>query len=101
MVLKNHLIANGDSKSINRYCLQVEFFFYRGERKNAFRHNQDLITIFKDSPNLGRLKCTLGFLLINEDRNYEAENHLKEAQIICSSKQDDEGLIKVLLFLGQ
>ena len=101
MVLKNHLKVNGDSKSINRYCLQVEFLFYRGERKNAFRHIQDLISIFKDSPYLGRLKCTLGFLLINEDRNYEAENHLKEAQIICSSKQDDEGLIKVLLYLAQ
>lgn len=95
------MTVSGDAKSINRYCVQAEYLFFRGDRKNAFRHIQDLITIFADNRYLGRLKGTLGFLLINEDRNYEAETHLKEAEIICRSKNDNEGLIKVLLLLAE
>jgi tetratricopeptide (TPR) repeat protein len=89
-----------ESESINRYTLQVEYLFARGERKTAFEHIEDLIQNYQSSSYIGRLKCTLGGLLINEDRIYEAENVLKEAEIICRSKNDFEGLIKVLLYLA-
>lgn len=94
------MTIEGTSDSINRYTLQAEYLFARGERKNAYDHINDLIDHFKDSRYLGRLKGTLGILLINEDRFYEAEGYLKEAENICRTNHDNQGLIKVLLYIA-
>ena len=90
----------GNFEDIKRYALQCLYLFARGEIKNAYKHIYQLIRNFKSSPYLGMLKCTLGNLLINEDRVYEAENHLKEAEIICRSNKDNYGLINVLLLIA-
>ena len=92
--------GNSASESINRSLLQSEYLFARGEIKNSYRHINDLLLKYKDSQYIGRIKTTLGILLINEDRIYEAENNLKEAEIICRSTKDHYGLIKNLLAIS-
>ena len=85
------MTIEGNSESINRYTLQCQYMFARGEMKNAYLHIYQLIETFKASPYLGRLKGTLGILLLNEDRIYEAENYLKEAEEICKTNNDNYG----------